>query len=170
MEKAIEEEAEFQARQVEQVRFRYQELLSTFYVRAIDWLEDSDWARADLRASDVVRIIQLHGEAMDRLGEPAQLEGAEADWEESEAGVEDEIGRRIVEAVDAAEEERRSEADDTEPESRDEDDWEEDGDEIVKEVEALPYLEHPDLGEEDWEGSEEGSDEDGSEEGEGGQD
>jgi hypothetical protein len=30
-------------------------------------------------------------------------------------------------------------------------------DEIVKEIEARPYVEHPDLGLEDWEGSEEGS-------------
>jgi hypothetical protein len=61
---------------------------------------------------------------------------------------------------------------DTEPESR-EDDWEEDdaaGEQIVKEVDALPYLEHPDSGEEDNEGSEEGSGEDHAEEGEGGQD
>jgi hypothetical protein len=54
-------------------------------------------------------------------------------------------------------------------ESKVEDDWEEDDaefDEIVKEVDARPYLEHPDLGLEDWEGSEEGSGADRSEESE----
>jgi hypothetical protein len=57
------------------------------------------------------------------------------------------------------------------PEPRHEDDWTEEdeaaGERIVKEVDALPYLEHPDLGEEDWDGSVEGSGEDRSEESEG---
>src|SRR5215208_4115416 len=60
------------------------------------------------------------------------------------------------------------------PEPRHEDDWTEEdeaaGERIVKEVDALPYLEHPDLGEEDKEDSEEGLEEGHSEEGEGGQD
>jgi hypothetical protein len=98
MEKAIEQEAEFQARQVEQVRFRYQELLSVAYAKAMEWFEDSDWSRADLRASDVIKIIQLHAEATEKLGEPAVGPEAEGDWDEEE---DDEIGRRIVEEVDA---------------------------------------------------------------------
>src|SRR5215211_9352823 len=56
------------------------------------------------------------------------------------------------------------------PEPRYEDDWTEEheaaAERIVKEVDALPYLEHPDLGEDDKEGSEEGSGEDHSEESE----
>jgi hypothetical protein len=60
------------------------------------------------------------------------------------------------------------------PEPRHEDDWTEEdeaaAERIVKEVDALPYLEHPDLGEEDEEDSEEGSDEDCSEESEDEQD
>jgi len=60
---------------------------------------------------------------------------------------------------------------DIEPESREEDDWVEEDDpaidEIIKEIDAQPYLEHPDLGLEDEEGSEEGSDEDHSDESEG---
>jgi len=113
MEEAIKEEAARQARQVEQVRFRYQELLSAAYERAMEWFEDSEWSRADLRASDVVKIIQLHAEATEKLGEPAVGPEAEGDWDEEE---DDEIGRRIVEEVDAEAEERRSEEDDTEPE------------------------------------------------------
>jgi hypothetical protein len=54
-------------------------------------------------------------------------------------------------------------------ESTDEDDWTEEDearmDEIMKEIEARSYPEHPDLGLEDWEGSEEGSGEVGSEDG-----
>jgi hypothetical protein len=56
-------------------------------------------------------------------------------------------------------------------ESTDEDDWTEEdlaaGERIVKEIDARPYPEHPDLGLEDWEGSEEGSGEECSEESEG---
>jgi hypothetical protein len=56
------------------------------------------------------------------------------------------------------------------PEPRHEDDWTEEdeaaGERIVKEVDARPYLEHPDFGEEDGDGSEEGSGEDRSEESE----
>ena len=113
MEKAIEEEAEFQSRQVEQVRFRYQELLSVAYERAMEWFEDSDWARSDLRASDVLKIIQLHGDAMEKLGEPEAI-AAEGDWDEED--IEDEIGRQIVADVEAEAERRRSQEDDPEPE------------------------------------------------------
>ena len=56
-------------------------------------------------------------------------------------------------------------------ESTDEGDWSEEdlaaGEQIMKEIEARRYLEHPDLGLEDKEGSEEGPGEDRSEESEG---
>jgi hypothetical protein len=52
---------------------------------------------------------------MDRLGEPEQV-SPEADWEETEGEDDDEIGRQIVEEVDAEAEERRAEEDDPEPE------------------------------------------------------
>src|SRR5215213_2201822 len=57
------------------------------------------------------------------------------------------------------------------PEPRHEDDWTEEdeaaGEQIIRDIEARRYLEHPELGEEDWEGSEEGSGEDHDEESEG---
>jgi hypothetical protein len=112
MEKAIEEEAKFQARQVEQLRFRYQEMLSVFYERAMSCLEESEGWQT-LRPMDVINIVRLHGEAMDRLGEP-EAQAPEADWEETDE--DDEVGRRIVEEVDAEAEERRAEEDDPEPE------------------------------------------------------
>jgi hypothetical protein len=60
---------------------------------------------------------------------------------------------------------------DVDRESGAEDDWTEDDDadieRIIKEVDALGDPEHPDLGLEDWEGSEEGLGEDRSEESEG---
>src|SRR5829696_10042746 len=54
--RAVEEEAARQAREVEKVRGRYNELMTMAYLRAMEWFEDSDWARSDLRASDVLKI------------------------------------------------------------------------------------------------------------------
>ena len=127
-ERVIEEEAARQAREVEKVRGRYNELMTLAYVQAAEWLENAQ--PSDLRAQDVMRIIGLHLDYV-KAFEVDRESTDEADWtEEDEARM----------------------------------------DEIVKEVDALPYLEHPDLGLEDWEGSEEGSGEDHAEEGEGEQD
>ena len=118
------EEAERQAREVEKIRGRYNELMTMAYDRAMEWLENAQ--PSDFRAQVVMKIIGLH---LDYL--------------------------KAIE-VDRA--------------STDEDDWTEEDearmDEIIKEIEARPYLEHPDLGLEDWEGSEEGSGDDCSEESE----
>jgi hypothetical protein len=125
IEKAIEAEAERQAREAERTRYRYNELMTMAYVQAMECLEDDDWVSRNLRSSDVLNITRLY-----------------------------------MDAVKAFKVDR---------ESKVEDDWEEDDaefDEIVKEVDARPYLEHPDLGLEDWEGSEEGSGADRSEESE----
>ena len=69
------------------------------------------------------------------------------------------IARLHLDAVKALEVDR---------ESKVEDNWTEEddaaGERIVREIDALPYLEHPDLGEEDKEGSEEGSEEGSDEE------
>jgi hypothetical protein len=125
-ERAIEEEAERQAREVEKVRGRYNELMTVAYHRAMECLEDDFWVRDNLRASDVMRIIGLHMDYL-KAFEVDRESTDEADWSEEDLAA---------------------------------------GEQIVKEVEAQRYLEHPDLGEEDWEGSEEGSGEDRSEESE----
>src|SRR5215217_13814 len=57
-ERAVEEEAERQAREVETARGRYNELMTLSYERAVEWLEDAQ--RSDLRAQDVLAIIRLH--------------------------------------------------------------------------------------------------------------
>jgi hypothetical protein len=123
-ERAVEEEAARQAREVEKVRGRYNELMTVAYVQAAEWLENAQ--SSDFRAQDVMRIIGLHLD---------YLKAFEVDRE-----------------------------------STDDDDWTEEDearmDEIVKEVDALPYLEHPDLGLEDKEGSEEDSGEDHAEDSE----
>jgi hypothetical protein len=124
-ERAVEEEVAQQAREVEKVRGRYNELMTLAYVQAAEWLENAQ--PSDLRAQDVMRIIGLHLDYVKAFHVDRESTG-EDDWtEEDEAAAE----------------------------------------QIVKEVDALPYLEHPDLGEEDWEGSEEDSDEEPSEDSEG---
>src|ERR671920_2173259 len=57
-ERAVEEEAARRAREVEQARGRYNELMTLGYVRAVEWLEEAE--RSDLRAQDVIQIIRLH--------------------------------------------------------------------------------------------------------------
>ena len=124
-ERAIEEEAERQAREVEKVRGRYNELMTMAYDRAMEWLENAQ--PSDFRAQDVMRIIGLHLDYLKAFEVDREPTG-EDDWSEEDLAA---------------------------------------GEQIVKDIEARRYLEHPDLGGEDWEGSEEGSGEDDSEESEG---
>jgi hypothetical protein len=124
-ERVIEEEAERQAREVEKVRGRYNELMTLAYDRAMEWLENAQ--PSDFRAQDVRRIIGLHLDYVKTFKVDREFTD-EDDWTEED---------------DAA------------------------GERIVKDIEARRYLEHPDLGLEDWEGSEEGFGEDSSKESEG---
>src|SRR5829696_9903356 len=59
MEEAIREEAARQARQVEQVRGRFNELIAITYERAIEYMEDDSFVE-QLRPADVVQILKLH--------------------------------------------------------------------------------------------------------------
>src|SRR5215213_11492006 len=61
-ERAIKEEAERQAREIEKVRGRYNELMTLGYVQAAEWLENAQ--PSDLRGQDVLRIIGLHLDAL----------------------------------------------------------------------------------------------------------
>ena len=92
-ERAIEEEAARQAREVERARGRTNELLTLTYERAAEWLETAQ--PSDLRAQDVIKIIGLHMDyvkAFDVDREP----GSEDDWtEEDEAEIAD-----IIKEVD----------------------------------------------------------------------
>lgn len=126
-ERVIEEEAERQAREVEKVRGGFNELMTVAYMHAMECLEDQDWVRDNLRASDAIRIIGLHMDAV-KAFEADREPKVEDDWNEEDLAA---------------------------------------GEQVIREIEARRYLEHPDLGEVDWEGSEEGSGEDRSEESEG---
>jgi hypothetical protein len=67
MEKAIQQEAEEQARQAERMRGRYNELLTRNYEEAIEYMESGDF-RSQMRPRDVIDIIKLHFEAVERQG------------------------------------------------------------------------------------------------------
>src|SRR5215211_1912899 len=86
MEKAIEEEAAKQARQVERVRGRFHELMAITYEKAIEYLEEDDFA-TQLRPADVVQILKLHLETVHKLGDSEpEAEGGSGtvDWSEDE--------------------------------------------------------------------------------------
>jgi hypothetical protein len=126
-ERVIEEEAERQAREVEKIRGRFNELMTVAYMQAMEALEDEDWRRDNLRASDAIRIIGLHMDAV-KAFEADREPKVEDDWNEEDLAA---------------------------------------GEQIIRDIEARRYLEHPDGEEEDGEDSEEGSGEDRSEESEG---
>ena len=86
MEQAIKEEAARQARAVEQTRFRFHELMTIAYQRAIESLESDDFVE-QLRPSDVVQIMKLYLETTHKLGgSETDTPGGSAavDWTESE--------------------------------------------------------------------------------------
>src|SRR5215208_1550791 len=56
IEKAIEEEAEKQAREVERTRYRFNELMALSFEGAMEWFEHAQ--PSDLRAQDVIGIIK----------------------------------------------------------------------------------------------------------------
>src|SRR5688500_11114862 len=63
-EQVIKEQAERQAREVEKTRGRFNELMTLGYMLTMEALEDEDWVRDNLRASDVIKIIGLHMDAV----------------------------------------------------------------------------------------------------------
>src|SRR5918992_227601 len=84
MEEAIREEAPRQARQVEQVRGRFNELMAITYERAIEYLEDEDFIK-QLRPADVVQILKIHLETTQKLGDTnTQTPDSGVDWSEDE--------------------------------------------------------------------------------------
>jgi hypothetical protein len=116
-EQVIKEQAEKQAREVEKVRGRYNELMSVAYEAAMEWFGDSDWAKHNLRSSDVVRIVQIHMDAADKFSGDLINPQADDDWDESQIESEDDgWGSDIVAEIDAEAEARRASEDDSEPE------------------------------------------------------
>lgn len=99
MEKAIEEEADKQARQAERVRGRFYELMAITYERAIEYLEDDSFVE-QLRPADVVQILRVHLGTIQKLGDTSsQTPDSGVDWSEDEQRELD----RILDEIDTEE-------------------------------------------------------------------
>jgi hypothetical protein len=108
MEEAIREEAARQARQVAQVRGRFNELMAITYAKAIEYLEEDDFV-TQLRPADVVQILKLHLETVHKLsdsGPEAAGSSATVDWSEDEQRELD----AILDEIDAEEAHEEREA------------------------------------------------------------
>jgi hypothetical protein len=116
-ERALEEETARQAREVEKVRGRYNELLAAAYHRAMEALEDDLWVRDNLRSSDVLNIARLHLDAVKAL-EVDRESKVEADWTEEDEARMDEIIKEVDAQTDLErpdeEEEDEEDSDNTE--------------------------------------------------------
>jgi hypothetical protein len=93
-ERVIEEEAARQAREVEKIRGRMNELLTVAYHRAMECLEDDFWVRDNLRASDVLKIIGLHMDYVKTFDVDRESK-VEDDWTEEDEAAIDEIVKEI---------------------------------------------------------------------------
>ena len=122
MEEAIREEAARQARQVEQVRARYHELMSVAFEKAMQSLEDEDFVN-HLRPADVVQIMKLHLETTQKLESGGSGSGGSAmvDWSEDEQRELDRILDEI-ESEGAQEKPSSSSAEDGETDSEESED------------------------------------------------
>lgn len=113
MEEAVREEAKKQARQVEKIHHRYQELMSVGYQRAMEYLESEEFVK-HMRPADVVQLIKLHFEGVQKLGDPnAQQPDSGVDWTEDEQREFDRIVDEI-EFEEAQEEPEENSQDDEE--------------------------------------------------------
>src|SRR5919107_2990377 len=84
MEKVIQQQAEEQARQLERMRGRFNELMTIAYDRAIDFLESEDFVQ-QMRPQDVINIMKLHFEVTQKLGDTnTQSTDSVVDWSEDE--------------------------------------------------------------------------------------
>src|SRR5918994_7099975 len=79
-ERAVEEEAGRQAREVEKARGRSNELLTLGYERAMEGLEEMD--ASQMRMSDVIQIARLHLDYLKAF--PVPESSNEAEWTEED--------------------------------------------------------------------------------------
>src|SRR5215212_2618510 len=99
-EQAISEEAARQAREVEKLRGRYNELMTLGYVRAMEWFEEMD--ASQMRMSDVIQVARLHMDYLKAF--PVQPEPRhEDDWTEEDEAAAERIWKRIVAKRDSEE-------------------------------------------------------------------
>jgi len=119
-ERAVEEEAAQQAREVEKTRGRMNELLTVAYDRAMECLEDEDWVSRNLRASDVIQIMRLHMDYV-KTFEVDRESGAEDEWTEEDDAEFDQIIKEVDALSDPERPEEWEEGEDRSEDSEGED-------------------------------------------------
>jgi hypothetical protein len=92
-ERVIEEEAVRQAREIEKTRYRFNELMTMAYERAMEWLENAQ--PSDFRAQDVLSIIRLHMDAVKAFEVDRQPRRDEDDWSEEDLAAGEQIIKEI---------------------------------------------------------------------------
>jgi len=91
-ERAIEEEAGRQAREVEKARYRSNELLTLGHERTIEWFEELD--ASTMRMSDAIQVVRLHMDFLKAF--PVQPEARnEDDWTEEDDAEIERIAKRV---------------------------------------------------------------------------
>jgi hypothetical protein len=99
-ERAIEEEAGWQAREVEKARGRMNELLTLGYERAMELLEQMD--ASEMRMSDAIQVARLHMDFLKAFGVEPQP-SHDDDWTEEDDAELERIAKRIQAKRDAEE-------------------------------------------------------------------
>ena len=117
MEEAIKEEARKMAREAETTRYRYNELLTYGYEKAMEWLENAE--PSDFRPSDIISITRLHMDAV-RAFEATDTRTEEVTWTEEEQAELTQIIREIE--AEGTEEESKEGSEEGEEDSEDSDD------------------------------------------------
>jgi gas vesicle protein len=98
IEKAIETEAERQAREIERMRGRFNELMTVAYDKVIDYLESEDFVQ-QRRPADAINQLKLHFEVAQKLGDTnTQTPDSVVDLSEDEQRELDRIVGEIEEA------------------------------------------------------------------------
>ena len=93
-ERAIEEEAARQAREVERARYRSNELMTLGYEEAMRWFEEV--GASGMRASDVIQVARLHMDYLKAFGMEQEPRN-EDNWTEED----DEFVETILEEIGA---------------------------------------------------------------------
>jgi len=115
MEKVIQQEAEEQARQLERMRGRFNELMTIAYCEAMDYLESGDFL-SRMRPQDALSVMKLHFEVAQKMGDTnTQSTDSQVDWSEDEQRELD----AIIGEIEEAHGEPSSRAEDGEEDSED---------------------------------------------------
>ncbi len=121
IEKAIEEEAEKQAREIERMSGRFNELMTVAYEKVIDYLESDDFVQ-QMRPQDAINIMKLHIEVAQKLGDTnTQTPDSGVDWSEHEQRELDRIVGEIESEEAKEEPEEGSDGAEEDPEEDSED-------------------------------------------------